>query len=88
MADETKDFKALAQNLMWMREVLIDQLRQMRGKLAEASGEEQERLEEYSILLRRIVLSIGDLVDRIGVDAATDDPELTNKIQAYLGSRP
>jgi hypothetical protein len=85
--EKTNDFKSLAQNLMWMREVLIDQLRQMRWKLGEASGEEHERLDEYTNLLRLIVLSIGNLIDRIGVDAATDDPKLSNEIQAYLGNK-
>ena len=75
----------LTANLMWMREVLIESLRQMREQLAASGSEEgKAQVEEYTSLLREIILGMGDLIDRVQVDMATDDPELASQLRAYL----
>lgn len=87
MGTKTEHLDELATNIMWMREVLTERLRQMREKLAQTSGEEREQLEEYTPRLRAIVLGMGDLVDRIGIDVTTDDPEFGKQLRTYLGRR-
>ena len=87
MGTKTEHLDELAANIMWMREVLTDRLRQMREKLAQTSGEERKQLEEYAPRLRAIILGMGDLVDRIGIDVTTEDPELSKQLRTYLGRR-
>ena len=85
MGMKTEHLDELATNLMYMREVLTERLRQMREQMVQTGGEEKEQLEEYAPLLRDIILGMGDLIDRIGIDVATDDPEVGKQLRTYLG---